>query len=70
MESPKGLIRVNADCSQGRIAVGVIHEGRRIKTLELAGSDTLDRRFQSAKRGEIILDVTVENAKLYSLEVT
>jgi len=70
MESNKGLVRVNADCTRGRLLVGVNHDSRRIKTFELTGADELDRRFRTPKRGEIVLDVTIENAKLYSLEVT
>lgn len=50
--------------------VGVNHDGRRIETFELTGADELNRRFSTPKRGEIVLDVTIENAKVYSLEVT
>lgn len=50
--------------------VGVNHGGRRIETFELPVADEFDRRFRTPKRGEIVLDVTIENAKVYSLEVT
>jgi hypothetical protein len=70
MKCRKGLIRINADCTGGRILVDVIHDGRKIKTLEMAGTDVPNRRLQTAKRGEIVVHVTIENAKLYSLEVT
>jgi hypothetical protein len=69
-ESEKGLIRVNADCTQGRLLLDVIHHGRRIKTFELADANDLDRRFRTSLRGAVVLDITVENAKIYSLEVT
>jgi hypothetical protein len=70
MEGNKGLVRVNADCTRGRLLVGVNHDGRRIETFEMTGADELNRRFRTPKRGKIVLDVTIENAELYSLEVT
>ena len=70
MECNKGLVRVNADCTRGRLLVGVNHDGRRIGSFEMTGADELDRRFRTPKRGKIVLDVSIENAKLYSLEVT
>jgi hypothetical protein len=69
MHCDSGLIRVNAHCAQGRVLIDVIHDGRKIKTRELAGGDFLDHRFQTAKTGEIILEITLQNASLYSLEV-
>jgi hypothetical protein len=65
----KGLIRVNADCRRGRIAVGVDRDGRRIKSFELAGSDNVAQQFASRPGCEVSLDVRIENASLYSLEV-
>jgi hypothetical protein len=70
MECKRGLVRVNADYKEGRILIRVTRDGHWIETFELAGVDEMDRRFRTPKRGEIVLDITIENAKLYSLEVT
>ena len=70
MECRQGLIQINADCTHGRITVDLRHQGRTVKTVELAGSDSVDRKLRISKRGEISLNVTIENAKLYALEVT
>ena len=69
LQCRSGLIRINADCTKGRILVAVMREGRRIKTFELAGVNVLGRRFYTGTTGEIVLNVTIENARLCSLEI-
>jgi hypothetical protein len=46
-----------------------VHAGRKAKSFEIAGTDTLDHTLPASLKGKIVLKVTVENAKLYSLEV-
>ena len=70
MECNKGLIRINADCTQGRLVVGVNNNGSRLETFEMTGADELDRRLRTSLRGPLAFEVTIENARLYSLEVT
>jgi hypothetical protein len=66
----KGVIRLNADCSSGKIILGVNHDGCNVKSFELSGRDSVDQRFDTGRAGEMTLDVTIENAKLYSVEIT
>jgi hypothetical protein len=70
MECKQGLVRVNADCKQGRILIGVTRDGRRVEAFELAGVDELNRQFRTSLRGSLALDLSIENAQLYSLEIT
>jgi len=36
----------------------------------MTGADELDRRLRTSLRGPLAFEVTIENARLYSLEVT
>jgi hypothetical protein len=69
MECNQGLVRVNANCQQGRIRIDVTGDGRKIESFELAGADELAYRFRTSLRGSVVLEVSVENAQLYSLEI-
>jgi hypothetical protein len=70
LECRDGLIRINADCTRGRIILKVIRDGEAMETHEVAGMDAVDRRYRSRQRGPVALDLTIENAKLYSLEIS
>jgi hypothetical protein len=70
LECRKGLIQINADCTRGRIILNVIGDGAAIDAQEMAGIDSVDRRYRTPRRGPIVLDLIIENAKLYSLEVS
>ena len=69
LASPKGQIKINADCKEGKIRIGVVTAGKKEKVFELAGADALNHTVRTALKGTVILTVSIENAKLYSLEV-
>ena len=68
LQCNKGLVPVNADGTQGRLMVYVNSYGGS-ETFELTDTDEVDRRLRISLRGSLPLDVSVENAKLYSMEV-
>jgi hypothetical protein len=69
LEIRRGRIRVNADCTRGKLLIDVVYAGRKAKSFEISGTDTLDHTLRAPLKGKIVLKVGVENAKLYSLEV-
>jgi hypothetical protein len=69
LDSKKGQIKVNADCTRGKILIDVTDANRKAGSFELAGIDVLDHTLRTSLRGKIVLKVSIENAKLYSLEV-
>jgi hypothetical protein len=69
LEIRRGQIRVNADCTRGKLLIDVVQATRKAKSFEIAGTDTLDDTLQTSLKGKMTLKVSIENAKLYSLEV-
>jgi len=69
LESPKGQIKINADCRGGRIVIDAISSESKTKCFAVAGSDALDHVLQTSLKGNVVLNVSIENAKLYALEV-
>ena len=69
LHSDKGIIKINADCRMGRLVIDVLRAGESAKSYTLAGIDALDHTLRTSLRGALILRVTIENAKLYSVEV-
>jgi len=66
--SKNGRIKVNADCRRGKLLIDVVHAGRKAKSFEMVDADFLDHTLRTSIRGEIVLRISIENAKLYSLE--
>ena len=70
LESKKSYIRVNADCKTGKLVIDLMRSGKKIKSFEMTGTDSLEHTFRTSIKGEIVLKVYIQNAKFYSLEVT
>ena len=70
LKTKKGRINVNADCSRGRIVINVMKAGVKKKSLEMAGLDSLNKVFRISPREKIALEVTIRNARLYSVELS
>jgi hypothetical protein len=64
-----GRIKVNADCRGGRITIDVLQSGRTAETFTLADVDALDRIFRTSVKGSSTLQINLQNAKLYSIEI-
>ena len=64
-----GRIKVNADCRGGRIAIDVRQSGRLAETFTLADVDAVEQIVRSTVKGNAGLQVSIQNAKLYSIEI-
>lgn len=64
-----GRIKVNADCRGGRIAIDVLQSGRAAETFILADVDAVERLLRTSVRGKAVLQINIQNAKLYSIEI-
>jgi hypothetical protein len=69
IESKRGVIKVNADCTNGRTLIDVVRDSRKMKSFAIAGSDAVDRKLQTGVKGDIMLNITINDAKFYSIEV-
>ncbi|MGH7871176.1 MAG: hypothetical protein ACREQO_03035 [Candidatus Binatia bacterium] len=69
MESRRGHLKINADCTRGRVLVDVVQANRRARSFTLEGIDSTEQVFDTAIKGNVALEITIENARLYSLEV-
>ncbi len=69
MESPKGQLKINADCSRGRIVIDVVQPTGRAKSFTLEGVNSTDHVLDTAIKGSVVCQIAIENARLYSLEV-
>ncbi len=65
----KGTIRVNADTTDGKILTDLIRGGQIVESYRMEGIDSSDHLIQTGVRGEVTLKISIEGAKLYSLEV-
>jgi|GEM_PF-940359 len=65
----KGTIRVNADATGGRISVDLIKKGQAVESYRIEGIDSINHLLRTGVRGEGTLKISIEGAKLYSLEV-
>lgn len=66
----KGMIRVNADATEGRISIDLMKGNRLIQSCRVEGIDASDHLIRVGERGEVMLKISIERAKLYSLEVS
>lgn len=69
MESKKGRLKINADCTAGKIIVEIVQADRKVKSFTLAGIDDTEHALDLAVKGRVVLDITLESARLYSVEV-
>ncbi|MBI3803040.1 MAG: hypothetical protein HY282_04690 [Nitrospirae bacterium] len=69
LDSQKGTIEINTDATQGRVMIDLMKGGRSIGLYRIEGLDASDHCIRTGVKGEITLKVSVEGAKLYSLEV-
>ena len=53
----------------GRIVIDAISSESKTRCFAVAGSDALDHVLQTSLKGNVVLNVSIENAKLYALEV-
>lgn len=65
----KGTVRINADATGGRILIDLIKGGKRVESNRMEEIDSSDHLIQTPVRGEVELKISIEGAKLYSLEV-
>ena len=69
MESKKGRLKINADCTAAKIIVQIVQADRKVKSFTLADIDDTEHTLEMAVKGRVVLDITLENARLYSVEV-
>jgi hypothetical protein len=69
LEIKTGSIKVNGDCTSGKILIDVLQPGHKIDSFSIAGIDALEYTFRTSVRGHASVQVSIENAKLYSLEI-
>lgn len=69
LKSKKGIIKINADCARGKVVIDVLPGAGSAKSYTMARIDALDYTLRTSLKGTLVLKVTIENAKLYSLEV-
>jgi predicted GH43/DUF377 family glycosyl hydrolase len=65
----RGQIKVNADCTRGKLCIDVVYARGKAEFFEIAGTDTLDHTLRVSGKGKVVLKVVLENAKLYSLDI-
>ncbi|HVO93241.1 MAG TPA: hypothetical protein VMT22_10395 [Terriglobales bacterium] len=68
MESKTGRLKINADCTDGRITVDIVQMSRKVESFTLSRVDDTDHVLEIAARGSVALEIHIENARLYSLE--
>jgi len=69
LKSDKGIIKINADYMTGKVVIDVLPGAGSAKSYTMAGIDPLDYTLKTFLKGTLVLKVTIENAKLYSLDV-
>ena len=69
LTSRKGQLKLNADATRGKLVIDVIHKGKKATSFEISGADSLSRIFRTSLKGRIALQISIENARLYSIEV-
>jgi hypothetical protein len=69
LKSDRGIIKINADCTRGKVVIDVLQGSNNAKSYTMAGIDALDHTLRTSLKGALVIKVTIENAKLYSLEV-
>src|SRR5581483_6336335 len=69
LELRAGRIKVNADCRGGRIAVAVLRSDGPAETFTLADVDAVEQIFRTSIKGKAGLQVNIQNARLYSIEI-
>ncbi len=69
LELRAGRIKVNADCRGGRIAVAVLRSDGPAETFTLADVDAVEQIFRTSIKGNAGLQVNIQNARLYSIEI-
>jgi hypothetical protein len=65
----RGTIQINADTTDGRIVLDLRKEGETVESYRMEGINACDHLIRSGVRGEVTLKVSLQGAKLYSLEV-
>ncbi|WP_181071140.1 hypothetical protein [Candidatus Manganitrophus noduliformans] len=65
----KGTLRINADATGGRVRINLCKGGQPVESFRMEGIDSSDHLLRTGVRGEVTLKISVEGAKLYSLEV-
>jgi hypothetical protein len=69
MACRKGSIKVNADATEGKLKLTVKQNDRPLERFELTGVNVVDRTLRTRGREAISLEILIENARLYSVEV-
>lgn len=65
----KGTLRINADATGGRVRIDLFKGGQPVESFRIEGIDSSDHLLRTGVTGEVTLKISVEGAKLYSLEV-
>ena len=68
LRSEKGIIQINADARKGRISIRPVQNGKAGPSSKMEGVDSGAFMLKSGVKGEIVLNVEIENANLYALE--
>jgi hypothetical protein len=64
----RGTIQVNADATDGRISIDLTKKGETMESLQIEGINSSDHLVRTGVRGEVTLKISLQGAKLYSLE--
>ncbi len=64
-----GTVRMNADTTGGRVVIDLIKGGQPVGSYRMEGIDSSDHLIRTGVKGEVMLKISIDGAKLYSLEV-